>query len=66
MCLRSFNNYKLVRIVHTYRLNYVEFAGEADSVQGMNYPLTSCASLLHTNGLEHKLVTLVGTVPEWL
>ena len=50
---------------HTNRLNYVdEFALEAGSVQGINYPFTSCASLLHTNDLEHKLVTLVGTVPK--
>ena len=69
MCLQSFNNYKLERIVLSFlpRLNCVaEFAGETGSVQGINYPLTTCASHLHTNGLENKLATLVGTVPEWL
>ena len=68
MRLQSLNNYNLVRIVLScLRLNYVaEFAGVAGSVQEINYPLTTCACLLHTNDLENKLATLVGNVPEWL
>ena len=52
---------------HTDKLNCAAaFAEEAGSVQGINYPHTTCVSHLHSNGLEHKLVALVGTVSEWL
>ena len=50
-------------LCQVYRLNYAaKFALETGSVQGINYLLTTCASLLHTNGIVNKLGTLVGNV----
>ena len=63
---KSAHNLKPLGTIYLYLNCVAEFAGDVGSVQGINYPLTTCASHLYTNGLENKLATLVGTVPEWL